>query len=152
MHSSDFIKLPKTALDDLKDSKPMVVWDKEYPTKKNDPAFLLDYMNKQDKLGNSITDLFNEYLAALPEERRTSDTIITFYNKVRYLNVNSVAYKNLLKNKVKFSKKLKETYNNYLYEGVMTSIDEAAKNKNEQLLKSAIEALDQIPKNKARKS
>jgi len=150
MHSSDFIKLPKTALDDLKDSKPMVVWDKEYPTKKNDPAFLLDYMNKQDKLGNSITDQFNEYLAALPEERRTSDTIITFYNKVRYLNVNSVAYKNLLKNKDKFFEKIHETVYDYLYEGVMTSVDEAIKTKDEQLLNSAMEALDQTPKNKPR--
>ena len=152
MHSSDFIKAPKTALDDLKDPKPMVVWDKEYPAKKNDPVFLLDYINKRDKRGETITELFNEYLAVLPEERRTSDMIVDFYNKARYLNANSLAYKNLMKNKVKFFQKMNETVYIFLYEGVMNSVSVAAKTKDEQLLNSAIEALDQIPKSTARSS
>jgi thiol-disulfide isomerase/thioredoxin len=148
--TNDFIKDSKTALDDLKDPKPLVFWDKEYPTMKNDPVFLFNYINKLDKRGESFTELFNEYLNLIPEERRTSDTIVNFYKKERFLNVNSFAYKNLLKNKDKFFEKIHETVYDYLYEGVMTSVDEAIKTKDEQLLNSAMEALDQTPKNKPR--
>jgi thiol-disulfide isomerase/thioredoxin len=148
MPAKNFIEVSTTALTDMNDPKPLAIWDKEYLTKKKNPVFLLDYMNKREKLGKSNAQLFDEYLNLIPEERRTSDTIINLYNKeARNLNVNSLAFKNLQKNKDVFIKKMYGTVYTYLYSGILNSVKEAAKSKNELLLNSAIEALDQTPKN-----
>jgi len=153
MEAKDFISVSKAAIADMNDPKPLAVWEKEYTGKKNDPAFLLDYMTKRSKLGKSNALLFDEYLKLMPEERRTSDTIIGLYNKEeRYLNVNSLAYTNLLKNKDKFYKKLYENVYTYLYDGVVNSVKEAAQSKDEQLLHAAIEAFEKTPKNPLRMS
>ena len=153
MPVKDFISVSNTAIADMNDPKPLTVWDKEYAGKKNDPGFLLDYMNKRSKLGKSNALLLDEYLKLLPEERRTSDTIIRFYQKEEhYLNVNSLAYTNLLKNKDEFYKKLYENVYTYLYDGVVYSVKEAAKSKDEQLLHAAIQAFDKTHKNPLRMS
>jgi len=146
MPVDNFIEVSKTALVDLKDPKQIDMLDKEYPTRKNDPAFLLSYMEKRSKLRRSNALLFDDYLKLLPEEKRISDSIIYIYNKESsYLNVNSFAYKNLLKNKDQFFKKMDINVYTFLYFGVVNSTDEAVRNKNEKLLINAIEALDQIP-------
>jgi len=153
MPTSNFIEVSKTAMIEMNDPKPLASWDKEYLTKKNDIGFLLDYMNKRDKLGKSNALQFNEYLKLLPEEKRTSDTIINLYKKEeRNLNVNSLAYKNLQKNKDEFFKKLNVNLYGYLFDGILNSLKEATITKNEKLLNEAIQACDLLPQNNIRKS
>ena len=152
MDALNFISVSKTALAEMNDPNPIATWEKKYAEKKNDHAFLLEYMNKRSNLGKSNTLLFDEYLKLIPEERRTSDTIIALYKQEEHnLNVNSLAYKNLQKNKEEFFKKLYEIVNTYLYDGIINSVSEAAKSKDEQLLQAAILAFDQTPKNPMRK-
>jgi len=143
MEVEKFIAISKTALTEMNDPKSIAMWEKEYVEKKNDPAFLLDYMNKRSKLGKSNNQLFDEYLKSIPEERRTSDTIVELYKKEeRYLNVNSLAYKNLQKYQDKFVSKIYGLVYVYLADGVMNSIKEAAKLKDSQLLTTTIQAYD----------
>src|ERR1035437_1394862 len=143
MEAEKFIAISKTALADMNDPKSIAMWEKEYVEKKNDPAFLLDYMNKRSKLGKSNNQLFDEYLKSIPEERRTSDTIVELYKKEeRYLNVNSLAYTNLQKNQDKFVSKIYGLVYVYLADGVMNSLHEAAKLKDSLLLDTTIQAYD----------
>ena len=147
MNAKDFIALSNKALTEINDPKPIAVWDKEYVEKKGDPKFILDYMNKRSILGMSTASLFDEYLKLIPDEERTSATAIELYKKEgNYLKVNSLAYKNLLKNKMIFAGKLFGYTHIYLLAGVMNTMRDAATSKNEQLLATVIEAYDQLPK------
>jgi len=153
MPVDNFIEISKTALVDLKDPKQIDMLDKEYPTRKNDPSFLLSYMEKRSKLRRSNALLFDDYLKLLPEDKRVSDSIIYIYNKEsRFLNVNSLAFKNLLKNKDQFFKKMDINVYTFLNFGIVNSTDEAVRNRNEKLLINAIEALDQIPTSYVKKT
>jgi thioredoxin-related protein len=142
-----FIVVANNALTELKDPKTIAVWDKEYLEKKDDPAFILNYMNKRSILGLPNASLFDEYLKLLPEGKCTSDTVADLYRKEGdNLRVNTLAYKNMQKNKDVFQFKLfASTYNNLLSTGVINTVRDASKSKNEQLLADAMKAYDQIP-------
>jgi Highly conserved protein containing a thioredoxin domain len=147
MEAEKFIAVSKTAIDDMNDPKPLSEWEKEYNVKKNDPVFLLDYINKCSKLGKSNELLFDEYLALLPNDQRVSDKIIEIYQKEsRNIYVNSLAYKNLQDNATLFFPKL----GGYVYMLMSGAIDnsfrKACKNKNEQLLQQVVEANEKLPK------
>lgn len=148
MEASNFIALSKSALDELNDPKPLASWEKEYAEKKNDPAFLLGYINKRSKLGKSNVTLIDDYLKLLPEEERTSDAVTELYQKEGYyLKVNSLAYSNLQKNRTKFLNKLFGNTDVFLSQSIINTMREAAKSKNETLLATAISAYDQLPQN-----
>src|SRR5436190_9249612 len=70
MEKEKFIMVAAKALDDFHDPKPILAWEKEYEEKKNDPVFLLDYINKRSRLGMSIDALLDEYLKLIPEKER----------------------------------------------------------------------------------
>jgi thiol-disulfide isomerase/thioredoxin len=147
MPEKNFIAVSKTALEALNDPKPLSVWDKEYIEKKNDPAFLLDYMKKRTKLGLSNELLFDEYLKLIPEEERASTTVFEYYrNEGRNMKVTSFAYQNLLKNYQKFFMGLFGNVFTILMDGVTNTVREAAATKNEHLLAKAISTYDQLPK------
>ena len=142
-----FLLLSNKALAELKDPKTIAVWDKEYLEKKDDPAFILNYMNKRSILGLPNAPLFDEYLKLIPEGKCTSDTVADLYRKEGdNLRVNSFAYKNLEKNKDFFYSKLMGSTYSYLQDGIMNTVRDAAKSKNEQLLADAIVAYDRLPK------
>lgn len=146
--AKDFIAESKSALADMNDPKPIAVWEKEYIEQKNNPAFLLDYMNKRSKLGMSNATLFDEYLKLIPEEELTSDIIVKIYIKDgQQMRVNSFAFENLLKNRNKYIGKLFGNLYIYLQAAVLNTVHDAAKSKNEQLLATAIKAYEQIPEN-----
>lgn len=148
MPAKNFIAVSNMALSEMNDPKSLSVWDKEYVEKKNDPKFLVDYMNKRSKQGLSNSILFDEYLKLIPEEERTNDNVVELYKKIgQQLIVNSFAYANLQKNREKLESKLPGISNYLLFQGVMNTIGEAAKSKNEQLLAVAMSAYDQLPKN-----
>jgi len=147
MPEKSFIALSKTALEEINDPKPLTIWDKEYTVKKNDPAFLLDYMKKRTKLGLSNELLFDEYLKLIPEEERASKTVFEYYrDEGRNMKVTSFAYQNLQKNYQKFIMGLFGNVYVILMDGVTNTVNEAASTKNEKLLATAILAYDQLPK------
>lgn len=153
MEFSKFIEVSKTALLDLNDPKPIIDWDIEYLQKKNDPQFLLDYMNKRTKLGLPNITMFNEYLQLIPESERTSDQVVKLYQKEeKQMKVNDFAFQNLLKNRDAYFSNLFGYVEIFLQDGVLNTTKEAAQSKNEALLESAVSAFNQIPSNPALKS
>jgi len=147
MPAEKFIAVSNAAIADMNDPKPFSEWEKEYAEKKNDPAFLLDYINKRLKLGKSTAQLFDEYLALLPNDQRASDKIIEIYHKEsRNITINSLAFKNLQDNATLFFPKL----GGYVYVFMIGAIDnsfrEACKDKNEQLLQQVVDANEKLPK------
>ena len=147
MPAEKFIAVSKTALEAMSDPKPLSIWDKDYTVKKNDPAFLLDYMKKRTKLGLSNELLFDEYLKLIPEEERTSSIVFEYYrDEGRNMKVTSFAYQNLQKNYQKFIMGLWGNVYIILMDGVTNTVNEAATTKNEHLLAIAILAYDQLPK------
>jgi len=150
--AKDFIADSKSALANMNDPKPIAVWEKEYIEQKNNPAFLLDYMNKRSKLGMSNAMLFDEYLKLIPKEELTSDITVKIYMKEgQQMRVNSLAFENLLNNQNKYFGKLFGYVSIYLQAAVLNTVYDAAKSKNEQLLATAIKAYDQISENSALK-
>jgi len=148
MPAKNFINVATAALADLNDPRSIEEWDKEYPTRKNETAFLLNYMDKRSKLGKSNDQLFDEYLRLIPEEELTSDIVVKKYvNDGQQLKVNSFAYENLLKNRTKYFGKLFGYTDVFLMAGVMNTMREAAKLKDDQLLEKAMKAYDQLPGN-----
>ncbi len=148
MESENFIKVSKAALTDLNDSKPIAEWEKEYIQNKNNPQFILNYINELTKLGLPSASLFDDYLKLIPEEERISDFVLEMYrNERQQIKVNSFAFENLMKNK---NKLINLSYGNaymYLENGIMNTMREAATSKNEQMLETAIFAFDQLPSN-----
>jgi thioredoxin-related protein len=143
MNAEDFIEVSKSALAEMNDLKPMEEWDKEYLQKKNDPKFILDYMNKRSKFGLSNASLFDEYLKLIPEEERTSSVVVKMYMKeLLNIKVNSFAFENLQKNKIKFPATL--PVDSYLEIWVLNTVHEAAYSKNEKLLVTALSIYDQV--------
>lgn len=147
MEADKFISVSKTAIIDLNDPKPLSEWEKEYVEKKNDPTFLLEYINKRLKLGKLATQLFDEYLALLPNDQRVSDKIIEIYRKEsRNISINSLAYTNLQDNKTLFSPKVGGYVYIFMIGAVANSFKEACKNKNEKLLQQVVDANEKLPK------
>jgi thiol-disulfide isomerase/thioredoxin len=153
MSAEKFIEVSKTAIVDMNDPKPLPEWDKEYLVKKNDAAFLLEYMNKRSKFGKPNTELFNEYLAILPNDQRVSDKIIEmYYKEIRNININSLAYKNLQDNATLFLPKIGGYVYVFMTGAIDNSFRKACKNKDEQLLQQVIEANGKLPKTPQSKS
>jgi thiol-disulfide isomerase/thioredoxin len=148
MDANNFIALAKTALIEMNDPKPITVWETEYLTKKNDPTFIINYMDKRSKLGLSNTYLFDDYLKLIPAEERASETVMELYKKEgRNLITTSLAYSNLQQNISKFNVIYQGIVNTFLSNGILNTVREAAISKNEDLLSSAVSAYDKLPKN-----
>ena len=147
MEAEKFIALAQTAKEELKTPKPLAEWDKEYVQKKTDTAFLLAYIQKRARLGMKNAALFDEYLAQLPNDRRTSNEIVEIYDQeCNNLQLTSLAYKNLQTNAFIFYSKLSMNFDIIVAATVKNSFRVAVKTKNEQLLQQVIEALENLPK------
>jgi len=147
MEANSFIDESNKALTEMNDPRPINVWVKEYTEKKSDPAFLLGYMDKRSKLGMPNLSLFDEYLKLIPEEERTSATVMDLYKQMsEELSLKSVAYSNLKKNSAKFAQTL-GSVDTLLFKNIINNIDEAAKSKDEQLLAMVISEYFQLPAN-----
>lgn len=142
MAADEFIKKAKEALVEYNNPKPIAEWEKEYLTKKNDPNFLLEYMNKRVTLSLPNADLLNEYIQLIPEKQRNTELVMEFYKKDGYfLDVTSAAYQNLKLNETLFLEK-KLPVGNMMGSSVVTTISKAAKTKDVKLLNAAIAAYD----------
>lgn len=148
MEAPQFIEVAKSAIAELNDPRPLAVWEKEYAEKKNDPAFLLAYINKRSGMGVSSVNLVDDYLKLIPDKDRTSDAVADLYKKEgTNMKATSLAYKNLMANRTVFSKKLSVTMDEILIEGIMNTMRDAARAKNEALLAPALSAYDQLSQN-----
>lgn len=155
MPSANFIEEAQKALVECKDPKSITDWEAEYLQKKSDPQFLLDYMNKRTRLELPNTALFNEYLQLIPEAERTSQQVMTLYQKEgENLTVNDFAFQHLLTNKAVFLKDATLSMYAYMYlqRGIEKTVKIATQSKNEALLESAIAAFNQVPELSASKS
>lgn len=147
MEAEKFIAVSKTAIADMNDPKPLSEWEKEYVEKKNDPIFMLDYINKRLKLGKPTTQLFDKYLALLPNDQRASNEIVQIYQKEsRNITINSLAFTNLLDNKTLFFPKLGGYVYVFMNSAIDNSFREACNSKNEQLLQQVVDANEKLPK------
>jgi len=147
MSADKFISVSNAAIIDLNDPKSLSEWEKEYLQKKTDPIFLLDYINKRSKCGKPNAELFDEYLALLPNDKRVSDKIIEIYQKEnRNMSINSLAFRNLQDNKTLFFPKLGGYIYTFMIVAIANSFKEACKNKDEQLLQQVVDANEKLPK------
>jgi thiol-disulfide isomerase/thioredoxin len=146
MDAASFIEVSKKALLDVNDPKPLPVWDAEYPQKKKDPVFLLNYLTKKSSLGLPVNSLFDEYLQAIPAAERMSNNVVNLYKREgEKLKVADYAFQHLLKNRTSYLSSLYETVDGYLQEAVLNTVKEAARSKDQVLLNTAIATFDQLP-------
>jgi thioredoxin-related protein len=144
MPADNLIDVSNKALQIMYDSKPLDDYEKDYDKKKDNPDFLKQYINKRSSLGLSNAIIFDQYLKLLPEEERTSLTVVNLYkNEGQYLRINSLAFKNLQKNGPKINEIL-GTVNLLIFNGIKNSINDAAVLKDKQTLASAMAAYDQL--------
>lgn len=146
--SNDFIEQAKKLLLDLKDPKPMTAWEAEYPTKKKDPAFLLEYIDKRINLGLPINEAFDAYLTLLsanePMPKRAAKL---FQLNARQFRVTDYTYQYFSKNNKEFNTIIgivPESSHWYLQSVVEHTIDLAIMLEDEALLKKAIAAYEKI--------
>ena len=145
MEAETFLIKTKYAMEDLNDPRPMSVWEKEYPTKRNDPVFLMNFMLKRLKLTLPISVLMDDYLKLMPKEGLTSDFVVKFYQYYGFkLNLNSLAFRNLQTNKTKLIAK-NIPVDGMISSSMMYAVLQAAKTKDEKLLNAAIAIYDQLP-------
>jgi len=132
-------------LTETNDSKPLSFWESEYAQKKDDPAVLKGYIEKRSSMGLSNAFVFDKYLQLIPEEERTSETVVNLYVKeMRFLRVNSIAFDNLIKYKSEFEKTI-GAVNFLIFTAIKNTVDDAALLKDEKLLNAAMSVYDQLP-------
>jgi len=135
----------------MNDSMPITIWDKEYVEKKNDPKFLLGYINKRSSLGMPNAKLFDEYLKLLPESERISSVTMKVYKTEEdNFTIHSFAFSYLLKNRAAFenvSAPDKIFIDYMLNQSIRNSLKIAIFKKDEQLLAEVIANYELLPKN-----
>jgi len=145
MSAKYLIGVSDQALAIMYDSKSMDVMEKEYAVKKDDPAFLKWYIWKRSNLGLSNAFLFDKYLKLIPEEERTSATVVNLYKEDgKFLRVNSFAFNNLQKYSSTFDQTL-GAVNLLIFTCVKNTIGDAAESKNEKLFDMAMSVYNQLP-------
>ena len=153
MEAEKFIAVSKTALADMNDPKPLSEMEKEYPNRKNDAAFLLEYINKREKFGKENAQLFDEYLALLPKEERVSDKTLEIYRKEkRNIDIHTLAYKNLQENINVISPIKRGIAYTYLIGCIDNTFRKACDDTDEKLLEELIVENQKLPNRSMSKS
>lgn len=148
-----FMEWTNKLLLDLKSSKPMEAWEAEFPNKKQDPAFLLEYITKRNELGLPINEAFDAYLKLIPANGPIPEQAAKlFQSNASQVMVTDYAYQYFSANKSAFFETLPKIdgdtpYENYqiFQSAVQHTIGVATLSKDEALLKKAVDAFQQIP-------
>lgn len=148
-----FMEWTNKLLLDLKSSKPMAVWEAEFPKKKQDLAFLLEYIAKRNELGLPINEALDAYLKLIPANGPMSEQAAKlFQSNASQAMVTDYAYQYFSANKSAFFETLPNIdgdtpYENYqiFQSAVQHTIGVATLSKDEALLKKAVDAFQQIP-------
>lgn len=142
-----FIEEAKRAMLEYGDTKSMADWDAEYQLKKNDAAFLLEYMNKRAKLSLPNTQILEQYLSVIPVNERASAQVQRLYNEdMRSLKLNTKLYDNLLENYAQFKANNFTNLDIVLFTGLMNSVAAATRTKDVSAFENAMTTYDQLPK------
>jgi len=148
--SSDFIEAARTLLQDFRSPKPITAWEAEYPKKKKDPAFLLEYIDKRSNLGLDYNEAFEAYIRLLPANGPMPLQAAKLFQSNTYrVMVTDYAFQYFFKNKKEFSKITDQRdteLENWYFESVVDhTIEVASMLKDEALLEKAIAAYWEIP-------
>jgi thioredoxin-related protein len=142
----NFIAVSEQAMELKYNSETLSSLEKKYEAKKDDPVLLRSYIRKRSGIGLSNASLFDKYLLLIPEENRTSETVLDlYYLEGKNLRLNSIAYDNLKKNAAKINESLGNV-DFLLFCGIKNTVNDAALTKDEQSLATAMSAYDELPK------
>lgn len=148
MPAADFVAVGQAAMAELSDSKSLADWDKEYASGKKDADFLYAYMQKRSALQMDNSELFGEYLKAIPSSELYSDKVFELYKQEQFnLKVGTVPFQNMLEHVDGYFQKMSFATYNYLYGAIIGSIRTAARSKDEALLEASLAAYDKLPAN-----
>lgn len=149
MPEDAFLKRSQTALSESQDPKPISVWESEYPAHQSDTAFLRVYLKKRSKLSMSNVDLLDNYLKLIPESKRTPAFLAEcLYSEFDNIRVGSLAFECLLKNHVAMDRLSSNVVYDLLEYALSNSVRDAARKKDESLMKGFIDVLSQLPPSK----
>ena len=144
--ATDFMEGAKKLLLDLKDSKPMTAWEAEFPNKKQDPAFLLEYITKRIDLGLSFSEAFDAYLKLIPANGPMFKQAAGLFQPNAYrLMVTDYAYQYFLANKTAYFEALGGEFYQAFEWTIKHTVGVATLLEDENLLKKAVDACQQIP-------
>jgi thioredoxin-related protein len=139
-----FIAISDQAMELKYNAETLNSLEKKYEAKKDDPVLLRSYIRKRSSLGLSNASLFDKYLELMPEDNRTSETVLDlYYLEGKNLRINTVAYNNLKKNAAKINESLGNV-DYLLFSSVKNTVNDAALTKDEQTLTAAMSANDQL--------
>ena len=140
-----FIAISEQAMELKYNSETLSSLEKKYEAKKDDPVLLRSYIRKRSGIGLSNASLFDKYLQLIPEESRTSETMLDlYYLEGKNLRINTPAYDNLKKNAAKINESLGNV-DYMLFCSIKNTVNDAALTKDEQALATAMSAFDQFP-------
>lgn len=140
-----FIAISDQAMEIKYNSETLSSLEKKYEAKKDDPVLLRSYIRKRSGLGLSNVSLFDKYLQLIPEENRTSETMLDlYYLEGKNLRINTLAYDNLKKNAAKINESLGNV-DYFLFCGIKNTVNDAALTKDEQAFTTAMSTFDQFP-------
>lgn len=153
MGANDLVDGAKKVLLDVKSPKPITAWAAEYPQKKQDPAFLMDFLMKQRELGLPINATFDQYLRLLPQTDPVPVSVAKlFEQESSQLMVTDYAYRYFMTHRKAYDASISSVYQQmpeendlYFQNVVLNTVKEAVLHNDETLLKKAVAAFRQIP-------
>jgi len=146
--ATTFIEKSKVALELANDPKLISDMEKEYREKKNDPAFLFEYIKKLSLLELPNTLLFDEYLKLLPVGECVSANVIDLYIMLgNDLKINTYAFDYCMNNIQVLEEKLPFFLDDLIVLSFYNTANEAVWSKNEQLFNTVLSAYDKLPEN-----
>jgi len=151
--ATGFIEAAKDVLLDLRSPKPMKAWEAEYPKRKKESAFLLEYIDKRMNLGLPINVAFDAYLRLLPANDPMPVKAVQLFQLNRSgLMATEYPFQYFLANRKAYFETLViigggRYYEDYrIFQDIVDhTIYVATMNEDEALLKMAIAAFQQIP-------
>ncbi len=142
----NFMEGTKNLLLDLKSSKPMASWEAEFPKKKQDQAFLLEYITKRIDMGLPFSEAFDAYLKLIPANGPLfKQAAGLFQPNASRLMVTDYAYQYFLANKTAYFEALSGEFYQAFEWTIKHTVGVATLLEDENLLKKAVDACQQIP-------
>lgn len=156
MPSDKFLGEADIAVTEFKDPKPFAVWQDEYDTRKNDAAWMLDYIKKRMKLKMNSGKELDQYFNICTKEEILDSELIPFLTQFQHMNSDGPFYQFLFQHKEEVRTLLKEKYNKTTYVDeflifiAKQDVERAIEKKDEALLDKIVKILldskpDELP-------
>lgn len=149
MKADFFLSQTQKALSEAADPMTIADWDKEYPEHKTDTAFLKGYINKRSKLNIPSVELLDEYLKLIPEsEQQLAPMCNLLFGQFENIKVGTLAFDYLIKNHEIIEMKNPKIVYPFLESLIASSVNEAARVRDEKKLQACVDALSKLPASK----